>query len=116
MAVTRVKIAGSFAVVSDKDVSEILKKFEIIQDIVEFSHHRLKIAASQTNVAVNFGTVSPAKKVYISPSSRVTLKVNSSGETGFPIDGLTILSGDITALFVTTETTEVTIDVVIVQV
>ena len=101
------KMVGTFTVVENGNKAEVNFGFDSTSEITEHTTYRLKIPAATVDYAVQFGTVGPAKRLFIDPASRVTIKVENIADTGFVIDGPTMLSGEVSSVFITTTAVEV---------
>lgn len=75
---------------------------------------RLNIAASQTDHAVDFGTISTAVLIYMKPDQDITYKLSGTGNTAYTAkaDKPTLLSTSATSLHITT-TNAAKVDVII---
>ena len=112
-----VKIQNSFEIL-DADGSRALQRKTADSVSVEenSAHFPQKIAASQVNVPINFGGVTNAKRIFVRTNVEVTLKLNQSGDTGFPFgpgDGVLMSQTGITAMFVTTGGSETEFEAVV---
>lgn len=110
-----VKLQATFEVVDSAGVKEILNVVNESDVITESTCLLQEIDATTVDLSMNFGGIVTAKRALISTDVDITLKVNAIGDTGFTIRGTTILTGDITALFITTGGQKATVTVILVE-
>jgi len=114
-----VKIDSNNFIIEDLDtkvklVQEPLAVATEVFSVSEFTYQEIKVAASQTDFAINFGGVSPnAKRIFMKSNKELSVKLNSSGNSSFKLNGTFFSSGDIASIFVTTALEEVTLKVIV---
>lgn len=101
-----VRIQGTFEIVTADGTVEAKKVLNNLIQITEAAQvFPQVIDGNSTNVAINFGGVSLAKRVFLRTNFPVTLKVNQNTDTGFSFgagDGLLMSDNGITALYIST--------------
>lgn len=105
-----VKIDARYQVLAADGTSEANKKTADSLSVEEnASHFPQKIAGAVIDLAIQFGGVANAKRVFIRTNAEVTLKINDAGNTGFPFgpgDGYLMSATGITSMFVSTGPSE----------
>lgn len=82
---------------------QVIKEEVSVEEVTQL--FPMKIAASQVNVSLPFGGVAQGKRIFLTTSHEVTLKVNNQLDTGFPFgpgSGFLPSNTGITALYVST--------------
>lgn len=113
-----VRIQGTFEIVTADGTVEAKKVLNNLIQITEASQvFPQLIDGGQNNVAINFGGVSLAKRIFLRTNFPVTLKINQNTDTGFsfgPGDGVLMSDNGITALFVTTLSNPTEVEAIVV--
>ena len=112
-----VRIEGTFAVKRADQVSVANETFKTELQVTQgsglFPH---KIAGNQSDVALAFGGITLAKRVFIRTSHEVTLKIGQDTDDGFPFgpgEGIFPSYTGIAGIFVTTGPNETEVDVIV---
>lgn len=108
-----VKIAGSFSIFEVSGNAELTKSLTEATVVQEYTSHKLKVAASTFDFEINFGGVSPGKKIYFRSSLPIGVKLNSLSGPLIQFSGISLFSGELTSMYVTTGNSEVEIEMVV---
>jgi len=115
-----VRFSGEFAIFDSTGKNkETAKKIDWSISVDEVTQLLQIIAANQTDEQVSFGGVTIAKAVYINPGPgvstcpQITVKFEDNTSTSFTVDKPTVIGGQITAIFVTTGTEPITLDLIV---
>lgn len=112
-----VTIKGAFEILDSSGTvcaKKVLNDTTTIEEATQ--HFPQKIAPSQTDVAIGFGGVAQAKRVFIRTSQAITVKFNQNTDIGFsvgPGDMVFMSNTGVTALFVTTGVNETDLEVIV---
>jgi len=115
-----VKFSGEFAIYDSTGKNkEIAKKIDWSVSVEEFVQHLQIIGANQTDVPIDFGGVTTAKAVFLNPGPDVStcpsiqVKFENNTNTSITLDKPTVIGGAITAIFVTTGSEPITLEIIV---
>lgn len=101
-----VRIQGTFEIIAVDGTPECKKVFNNTIQVTEASQvFPQTIPGNSTNVAISFGGVTLAKRVYLRTNFPVTVKFNQSTDTGCSVgvgDNFLMSDNGITALYIST--------------
>lgn len=112
-----IKMSGSFQILDDAGAVEQLKALTEIMKIDEYTTHRIRVPANSCNYEINLGGLgamaSPVKKVLLKPSIPVNVKLGNIGAPDILMEGMSIISGNVPSVHVTTTAAEVEIELIV---
>lgn len=109
------------SVLEVRNAAQTVQAREVIKEeisVEEATHHfPWKVAPATTDLSISFGGVAQGKRVWLSVSQEVTLKVNNITDAGFPFgpgSGYLPSNTGITALYISTGANETEVSALIV--
>lgn len=112
-----IKMSGSFAILDDAGATELNKALNELMKISEYTTHRISVPANSCNFEINLGGLgdmaSPVKKLFLRPSIPVNVKLGSIGAPDLLMEGISIISGNVPSVHVTTTAAGVDIELIV---
>jgi len=112
-----IKVESSVRVLNAAQTVEgqsIIKEEVSVEEVTQV--FPMKIAAMQVDVSLPFGGVAQAKRITLTTSQEVTLKINNLADIGFPFGpgtGFLPSNTGITALYVSTGANETEVNAIV---
>lgn len=105
------KLIGEFkAVESVGSITEFLRKFDDSVEITEKISYNFTIPGSTTDQFIDFSEIATVRYLYMDADKPVIVKIGANTDTGFTINGPSIIAGPAGPIYVSTGADATVID------